>query len=132
MTNSNYLYCPGFAADFEAVYTDQEQNFACEATAVVTIKGQLRLNQADTPNMYIANLATEPETLGFCRVTNGQYTCLLPYSGETVDPTLIVETPDIVCGTDTGTFSFTGFTADESPYDQRVWVVRQQNKCRNY
>lgn len=130
--NSNNLYCPGFVANYEGVYTDQTQNFACEATPVVTISGQLRMNQADIPRIYIANLETEPETVGFCQTTVNDYTCLLPYAIGTINPTLIVESPDIVCGTDDGIFSFTGFTADESPYDHRVWVVRQQNKCRNY
>jgi Tfp pilus assembly protein PilV len=134
LPNSNNLYCPGFAADYEGIYTNQIRDFECQFTPVVTIAGELRTNQADIPNIVIADLAAD--TVGFCRTTNADYTCLLPYAETetqmSVNPTLIVESPDIVCAAPEGIFSFTGFTADQSPYDHRVWVVRQANKCRNY
>ncbi len=132
--NSNRLYCPAFAADYEAIYTNQTRDFRCEFTPVVTIAGEVRTNQTDIPNIIIADLATD--TVGYCRTTNADYICLLPYAETdtqmSVNPTLIVESPDIVCGAPEGLFSFTGFTADASPYDHPVWVVRQARRCRNY
>jgi Tfp pilus assembly protein PilV len=127
---SNYIYCPSRTATFGSVQTDQTHDFGCTASPTVTVKGQIvwGSDSATISSIVIRDLSTGFQ--GACMIQNDTgYYCQIPYSSDVWNGTIKVTSNEYVCGSSLGVFTFSGLTAEGSPYTHHLQTARNASSC---
>lgn len=127
---SNYIYCPSRLASFASVQSDQVHDFGCIGSPTVTIKGSITWgsDSATISSLIIANISDGIQ--GSCRILNDAgYYCQIPYSTDLWNGVVKVTSNEYVCGTDTGASSFSGLTAEGSPYTYNLSIAKNVSSC---
>jgi Tfp pilus assembly protein PilV len=126
--NSNQLYCANDTAEFTDLSSDATQSFGCIGSNTVLIEGSIQAASGTSGVSAIA-LLDPIGSAGYCSLRSTAYRCLMPYSGTSIDLTLVVTSDDVVCGSVGGEFSLSAYTAADSPYRQDIAIASVLGKC---
>ena len=126
---NNLIYCPNDTSNMSAIMTDQTRSFSCVSANTVRIQGAIQVANNANPITAIAITNTATGVTGFCNLTADDYRCSLPYADASADVTLTATTTNRVCNATGNVMTFLGATADASPYDTDLYVVRNFSAC---
>lgn len=126
--NTKDVFCPASWSNFANLLTDASQSFNCAGISTIVIEGAIEyLTSASVTSISIID--NTYGNYGLCNFLASQYRCFIPYSGDSLDGTIIVGTSRHVCFSTNNETGFYNLTADNSPYQRRIVIASNSNLC---